>query len=153
MIPPGKLSAAHKDTPPELFAKLRRGRMTVSGAKRYNVDPAWLAESLEWVSEFLLRPDAEEIIESNPEVAEILERIYVDGERLADIITFAATPHRTGPKYGLSPDSFWDIVLGQGFGCGICGVEFYAGGPKMLIDHNHDTGAVRGVLLVKMVVK
>lgn len=59
---------------------------------------------------------------------------------------FAGTGERNAAKYGLTEAAFWDLVRGQGFACPICGARFDPNGPKMVIDHNHATDDVRGVL-------
>jgi len=44
-------------------------------------------------------------------------------------------------RYGLSPQAYQAMLLGQGGGCAICGES-----EKLVIDHNHQPGEVRGVL-------
>lgn len=46
--------------------------------------------------------------------------------------------------YGLSIDQFMDMELKQGGVCGICGGT--TKGKSLSVDHNHETGEVRGLL-------
>lgn len=71
-----------------------------------------------------------------------------DGESDYDRQVFSAAGKRK-TSYGLSEDAFWALVRGQDFACAICTVRFHAGGPTMAVDHNHDTGEVRGVLCTR----
>jgi hypothetical protein len=48
-------------------------------------------------------------------------------------------------NYSLTLEEFDDIVAAQGGGCAICGRQNFAG-RYLAVDHNHDTGKVRGVL-------
>lgn len=59
---------------------------------------------------------------------------------------FHSTGRRNGPRYGLTEEAFWKLLDSQDRRCLICGDEFTPAGPKMAIDHNHETGEVRGVL-------
>jgi hypothetical protein len=53
--------------------------------------------------------------------------------------------HKLRYRYGLSSSDYEVMLLKQGGGCGICGAA-----PKhdrrLSVDHDHDTGAVRGLL-------
>lgn len=48
---------------------------------------------------------------------------------------------RLKSQYGLSPEDYDDMVADQGSLCTVCGNE-----SKLVIDHNHATGRVRGLL-------
>lgn len=48
--------------------------------------------------------------------------------------------------YGITEDQYYDIISFQGGGCFICGKTEEQEGRKLCVDHNHKTGAVRGVL-------
>lgn len=45
-------------------------------------------------------------------------------------------------RYGIDPDEYERLYQGQGGGCAICG----ALQPDLFIDHDHTSGAVRGLL-------
>jgi spore coat polysaccharide biosynthesis predicted glycosyltransferase SpsG len=45
-------------------------------------------------------------------------------------------------KYGLTVDQYKDMILAQNNKCAICETDM----KETFIDHNHDTGIVRGVL-------
>lgn len=48
-------------------------------------------------------------------------------------------------KFGLTPERYAEMRAEQGYGCAICGRP--EGGPTALaIDHDHETGQVRGLL-------
>lgn len=49
-------------------------------------------------------------------------------------------------KYGISLENYRDILDSQDGGCASCGVKPNPGEPRLAIDHNHETGQVRGVL-------
>lgn len=47
-------------------------------------------------------------------------------------------------KYGLTEDEFQDMLDEQGGSCAICAISRYS--RRMVVDHCHKTGAVRGIL-------
>src|ERR1700687_3476995 len=52
-------------------------------------------------------------------------------------------------RYGLTQKAYDEMRVSQLWGCAICGVnEEVSGGPhsKLNIDHDHETGEVRGLL-------
>jgi hypothetical protein len=54
-------------------------------------------------------------------------------------------------RYGISGDEYQTLLANQNFACPICEVEIsetleYKGKRSVVVDHNHDTGEVRGVL-------
>lgn len=51
-------------------------------------------------------------------------------------------------KYGITEADYFELLDKQGGGCGICGsVESrWSTSPWLHVDHNHETGAVRGLL-------
>jgi len=51
-------------------------------------------------------------------------------------------------KYGITQADYDRMLEAQGFGCGICG-DIRPGGKTFHVDHDHATGAVRGLLCVK----
>lgn len=54
-------------------------------------------------------------------------------------------------RYGISVEEYQSLLANQNFACPICEVEIsetleYKGKRSVVVDHNHDTGEVRGVL-------
>jgi hypothetical protein len=50
-------------------------------------------------------------------------------------------------KYGITPEEYDAVLASQGGNCAICGEPpSDSRGYKMHVDHNHSTGAVRGIL-------
>ena len=45
-------------------------------------------------------------------------------------------------KYNMTPEEYAELVIKQGAKCAICGLPF----DKLVVDHNHETGKVRGLL-------
>lgn len=87
----------------------------------------------------------EAALETNPEVASLVERMATDLERLDQLERFARAD-RAARKYGMTSDQFWDLMREQNWSCAVCSTEFRPEGPRMNVDHNHDTGEVRGLL-------
>ena len=57
-------------------------------------------------------------------------------------------------RYGLSVDEYQTLLTNHNFACGICKVEIsdalgYKGKRLVVVDHNHETGDVRGILCPK----
>ena len=57
-------------------------------------------------------------------------------------------------RYGLSVDEYQTLLANHNFACGICKVEIsyalgYKGKRSVVVDHNHETGDVRGILCSK----
>ena len=48
-------------------------------------------------------------------------------------------------KYGITLDDYEAMLVAQGGGCAICGAP-EPDGQSLHVDHDHDTGAVRGLL-------
>lgn len=49
--------------------------------------------------------------------------------------------------YGLTPERYDELLIAQGGGCAICGrPDAHKGGIRLHVDHDHDTGKVRGLL-------
>ena len=62
--------------------------------------------------------------------------------------------HNLKQRYGLSPDEYQSILANQNFTCAICEVEIshaleYTAKRSVVVDHNHETGEVRGILCSK----
>lgn len=54
-------------------------------------------------------------------------------------------------RYGITVDEYHAIIASQNFACAICEVEIpdkleYKGKRPVAVDHNHETGEVRGIL-------
>ena len=50
--------------------------------------------------------------------------------------TTAAGTRRTSSRYGLTPESFTEILKARGYACGMCHEPFEEGVP-VCVDHNH----------------
>ena len=48
-------------------------------------------------------------------------------------------------RYGISPEQYYELYQKQGGKCKICGAEVFEG-KYLCIDHNKETGEVRGLL-------
>lgn len=49
-------------------------------------------------------------------------------------------------KYGLTPEEYERLLAAQGGGCACCGAKSNRSGRRLFVDHDHATGAVRGLL-------
>jgi len=49
-------------------------------------------------------------------------------------------------KYGLTPEDVYNLLEKQSCCCEICGLPIYAFDKGLCVDHNHETGEVRGLL-------
>jgi hypothetical protein len=49
-------------------------------------------------------------------------------------------------NYGFTPEAFDQMLESQGHRCAICGTDTPGGKGAWHVDHDHDTGAVRGLL-------
>jgi len=62
--------------------------------------------------------------------------------------------HNLQKRYGISVDEYKTLLANHNFACAICKVEIsdtvgYKGGRSGVVDHNHETGDVRGILCSK----
>lgn len=62
--------------------------------------------------------------------------------------------HNLKQRYGITIEDFESIISQQNFACAICEVEIshaldYKSGKSVAVDHNHETGEVRGILCSK----
>jgi hypothetical protein len=48
--------------------------------------------------------------------------------------------------YGLTIEQYDDILSKQNGKCAICGTDSCSTGKQMAVDHNHETGEIRGIL-------
>jgi hypothetical protein len=66
--------------------------------------------------------------------------------------SLASREHLLRKKYGVTPERYWEMHAAQNGGCAICGRTEPVGrcaavDPMWLaVDHDHDTGEVRGLL-------
>jgi len=51
-------------------------------------------------------------------------------------------------RYGITTQEYADLLVKQHGGCAICG-DNNAKGDKLVVDHDHETGIVRGLLCIK----
>lgn len=55
-------------------------------------------------------------------------------------------------KYGITEREYWRMVDSQGGVCAVCGCEppdtKHSGGKKLHVDHDHESGRVRGLLCI-----
>ena len=49
-------------------------------------------------------------------------------------------------RYGITPEEYDAMLAAQGGGCAICGARGNANGRRLAVDHDHVTGAARGIL-------
>lgn len=49
-------------------------------------------------------------------------------------------------RYGITAAEYQCRLRAQGFGCAICGNESNEDGRRLVVDHDHTTGNVRGIL-------
>lgn len=57
-------------------------------------------------------------------------------------------------RYGITVDEYESLIANQNNACAICEVEIpdkleYKGKRRSVVDHNHETGEVRGILCLK----
>ncbi len=62
--------------------------------------------------------------------------------------------HNLQKRYGISVDEYKTLLANHNFACAICKVEIpdalgYKGKGSGVVDHNHETGDVRGILCSK----
>src|SRR6266542_540753 len=49
-------------------------------------------------------------------------------------------------KYGISLDDYDQMLLNQEYGCAICGGKESRLSENLIVDHDHQTGEIRGLL-------
>lgn len=69
-----------------------------------------------------------------------------DPERRRTRNAKASWRSRLKKEYGMTAEAYDALLIGQGGECAICGVEPIEGERRFPVDHDHDTGAVRGIL-------
>lgn len=57
-----------------------------------------------------------------------------------------ARDSRLRRTYGITLDDYDEMLMAQGSGCAICGKAPDKNGRRLCVDHNHNTGRVRGLL-------
>ncbi len=48
--------------------------------------------------------------------------------------------------YGLTVEDYDKLLESQNGGCAICGLKTEPNGKSLCVDHNHETGQIRGIL-------
>jgi len=54
-----------------------------------------------------------------------------------------------GGRYGITLQQYERILVAQGGRCACCGAASNRNGKRLFVDHDHETGAVRGLLCLK----
>jgi hypothetical protein len=49
-------------------------------------------------------------------------------------------------RYGITIEQYDQLLEAQGGGCALCGVKENPDGRRLCVDHDHETGAIRGLL-------
>ena len=49
-------------------------------------------------------------------------------------------------RYGITEEQYAEMLESQGYKCAICGADQCSSGRNFAVDHNHETGKVRGLL-------
>lgn len=49
-------------------------------------------------------------------------------------------------KYGMTPENYKDMLVAQSFKCAVCEKAQTQMKRKLVVDHNHKTGKIRGLL-------
>lgn len=52
-------------------------------------------------------------------------------------------------RYGLTPDEYAEMLAVQGGACACCGSTSNASGKRLFVDHDHETGEIRGILCTR----
>ena len=63
-----------------------------------------------------------------------------------DLIRERQVGYRLKFFFDITPAQYAALLVAQGGGCGICGQPPQPGKKKPHVDHDHETGAVRGIL-------
>ncbi len=87
--------------------------------------------------------------EANAEHVAVYQKAYHAEWKARDDVQQALRETRIAKTYQLSPDEFNDLWDSQHGECAICHVKMHPRGRKLdsvCVDHNHKTGAVRGLL-------
>lgn len=85
--------------------------------------------------------------ENNPGRLQAYRKAY-HAKRLADDLAAVRAEQRAAwlaHRYGLTPDEYAEMVAAQHNRCAICG-DTPTAGKSLHIDHDHESGAVRGLL-------
>jgi hypothetical protein len=52
-------------------------------------------------------------------------------------------------RYGITRDEYEELKAGQGHKCALCHTDLAGLGRSVHVDHDHDTGEVRGILCIE----
>lgn len=55
-------------------------------------------------------------------------------------------PNRLWRKFGMTLEEYDDLLVNQGGGCAICDKTPEENGKRLAVDHDHETGEIRGLL-------
>lgn len=124
--------------PPEYCprCKRRRAELTFNPSA---VQGMWCRECQAWQARQYRRDNQERIREADR------LRYPLRAERQKR----EARESRLRIRYGMSPAQWDELVEEQGGLCAICGRELALGTKSVHVDHDHNTGAVRGILCAR----
>lgn len=70
------------------------------------------------------------------------EWYYKNRERAAETVR----KRRLMRDFGMTVEDYDKLLAKQGGGCAICKVQINVAGKRLAVDHDHQTGVVRGIL-------
>jgi Tfp pilus assembly major pilin PilA len=81
--------------------------------------------------------------ERNPEAVRASKKKWADANK--DKIVNKRLKH----LFGITLEDYEELLEAQQFSCAICGVSECSTGKNFAVDHNHETGEIRGLLCKK----
>lgn len=73
---------------------------------------------------------------------------WIESERYSDYYKKKGRETALIKKYGITSAEYENLLKGQGGGCALCGAV-HEKNRKLMVDHNHNTKKVRGILCSK----